>query len=284
MKGEVADALTGFRHQYDYGADPAEVLRDLLDVTHLVTRTKAAGAEASAHGPSGTADAEAAQRLAEHLPLPALTRTWSLLMTALKETQAAPDPAAAAEIGLIRLAYASQLPTPAEVIAGAPAPTASQPMEAPGKPEPPRAAAPAAAESQPEPTPPPTELAPEPEDVLPTSLGAIAAMAGERGDLILKHDIEQRMRLVSFDGTRIVIALTDDADPGIPARLQSALVGWTGAAWDVEIGSATAAEPTLKDARDAAIHNHPLVKEALRTFPGATITEIRPLGGKEPSR
>ncbi|MEM9839921.1 MAG: DNA polymerase III subunit gamma/tau [Pseudomonadota bacterium] len=268
-KGETADALSAFRHQYDHGADPAEIIRDLLDVTHLVTRTKAAGPEAAAHGPAGTADAAAAQKMADHLPMPALTRTWSLLMTALKETQAAPDPAAAAEIGLIRLAYASQLPTPTEVLSSGAAP---QPMEAPGKPEAP--AAPAAPVVAPEPV-------PKEEPKLPQSLAEVATLAGDHGDLMLKNAIERQVRLVSLEGTRMVIALTDGSDEGLPNRLQAALIGWTGAAWDVEVGSSTAVEPTLHDARQEAINNHPLVKEALKTFPGATIAEVRPLGGKE---
>ena len=276
LKGEADEALKSFRHQYDYGADPAEILRDLLDVTHLVTRTKAAGAEAASHGPAGSSDAEAATRLAEHLPMPALTRTWSLLMTALKETQAAPDPAAAAEIGLIRLAYASQLPTPQEVLAGAPAASSAG---APGKPEAAPAAAPAPA---PTPDPQPTPEPPKPK--LPESLGDIADLAGQHGDMILKKAIEHRARLVSLEGTRLVIALADDADDGLPLQLQRALVSWTSQPWDVELGSSTASEPTLREARDEAIRNHPLVKEALRVFDGAEITEVRPLSRKEQSR
>ncbi|GGY46960.1 DNA polymerase III subunit gamma/tau [Parvularcula lutaonensis] len=268
LKGDSKEALRLFRHQYDYGADPAEVIRDLLDVTHLVTRTKAAGEDAAAHGPAGTADAAAAKRLAAELSLPAMTRTWSLLMTALREVQGAPDPAAAAEVGLIRLAFASRLPTPGEVIAGASVP--------PGKPEA------AAAEHAPEPER-AEEPAPaaEPGDRLPSSLKEIAALAAEHGELRLKNAIERKMRLVSFEGQRIVFAPTDDAEDNLAGRIQAALIKWTGAAWDVEVGSATAAEPTLKEQRDAAIQNHPLVKEALKTFPGATIAEVRPIGGKE---
>lgn len=274
LKGEAEAALKTFRHQYDYGADPAEVIRDLLDVTHLVTRTKAAGAEAANHGPAGSSDAEAAMRLADHLPMPALTRTWSLLMTALKETQAAPDPSAAAEIGLIRLAYASQLPTPAEVLA---TPALAASSGAPGKPE----AVPAAA---PEPTTALPSAPNPPTPKLPESLGDIADLAGQHGDMLLKKAIEHRVRLVSLEGTRLVIALADDVDDGLPLQLQRALVSWTGHPWDIELGSNTASEPTLRQARDEAIRNHPLVKEALRVFDGAEITEVRPLGRKEQSR
>ena len=40
MKGDVAAALAEFRDQYDAGADPAAILTDLAEFTHLVTRLK----------------------------------------------------------------------------------------------------------------------------------------------------------------------------------------------------------------------------------------------------
>jgi DNA polymerase-3 subunit gamma/tau len=262
LRGDVSSALASFRHQYDYGADPAEVLRDLLDVTHLAARVKTAGEAAAAHGPAGTSDAEAARKLAAAMSVPALTRAWSLLMTALKETQTAPDPAAAAEVGLIRLAYASSLPTPAEVLSNAPLTPGERPADPPAG----------------EAAPPQTGNG---EEELPKSLEEIVALAAAHGDLILRNAIERKVRLVSLEGTRMVIALTDDAEDTLPGRIQAGLVNWTGQAWDVEVGSSTGAEPTLKEARDKAIAEHPLVREALATFPGATIAQIRPLGGKE---
>jgi DNA polymerase-3 subunit gamma/tau len=116
MKGETPAALDAFRAQYDAGAEPSVVLRDLLEVTHLVTRVKAAGAEAANHGPAGEADASRARALADKLQMNALTRAWSLLMKGLAECNAAPDPAAAGEIALIRLSFAAGLPTPDEAL------------------------------------------------------------------------------------------------------------------------------------------------------------------------
>lgn len=131
MKGDSQTALELFRRQYDAGADPGQVVRDLLDVTHLLTRTKAAGPAAAAHGNAGESDADRARQMADGLALPALTRVWSLLMKALEEVMVAPDPAAAAEVGLIRIAYTAGLPTPEEALkvlkdSPSPAPGAGQ--------------------------------------------------------------------------------------------------------------------------------------------------------------
>lgn len=261
LTGDSSAALTQFRHQYDYGADPAEIIRDLLDVTHVITRTKVAGEAAAAHGPAGSTDAAAAKRLAATFVLPALTRTWSLLMKALQETQSAPDPAAAAEIGLVRLAYASGLPTPAEVLAGGGAlPAAAQVPAGPA----PVAAAPVA-----------------PEPVQPTSLADIAKLAASHGDMILSQQIERSVRLIALDDETLTIALADDALEDLASRIQAGLISWTGGAWDVVLGDAEKAKPTLREERTRAIEEHPLVREALKTFPGATIAHVRPLGAKE---
>ena len=40
MKGDIAQALTELREQYDSGADPAVVITDLAEFTHLVTKLK----------------------------------------------------------------------------------------------------------------------------------------------------------------------------------------------------------------------------------------------------
>ena len=116
LKGDAKSALENFRNQYDAGAEPSVVLRDMLDLVHLLTRVKAAGAAAAAHGPAGEADAERARAMADALEMNVLTRSWSLLMKGLGETNIAPDPAAAAEMALIRLAFASDLPTPDEAL------------------------------------------------------------------------------------------------------------------------------------------------------------------------
>jgi DNA polymerase-3 subunit gamma/tau len=270
VKGETDEALASFRHQYDYGADPAEVLRDLLEVCHLATRVKAAGKDAAVRGAGGASDAEAAIALAAQLSLPALTRAWSLLMKALEETRTAPDPAAAAEVGLIRLAYASSLPTPGEVLGGVPLPQGEEREGA----DPRRAA--------PEPPAATTAVAATPQAAdRPATLAEIASLAGANNDLILREQIERFVRPVSLKGTKLTAALAEGAPENLLGKLQAALIGWTGEPWDVERGDPGAAEPTLKEARARAIEEHPLVREALKVFPGATIAKVRPLGSKE---
>ena len=116
MKGAAAEAISEFRAQYDLGAEPLTVLQDLTAMTHEITKLKIAPSSSM----PGWASAEAARAgaIAERLSVPSLTRAWQILLKALQEVQTAPDPAAAADMALLRLTYAAELP-PADRLARA---------------------------------------------------------------------------------------------------------------------------------------------------------------------
>lgn len=109
-RGDGKAALLEMGSQYADGADPAIIMRDLLDICHDVTRAKTLGDDA---------DFEAApdqitrmKALAQELSTGQLTRIWQLLMKAHAEVRLAPVPLAAAEMALLGLAVAGQLPPP----------------------------------------------------------------------------------------------------------------------------------------------------------------------------
>ncbi|MFZ1412986.1 MAG: DNA polymerase III subunit gamma/tau, partial [Defluviicoccus sp.] len=115
MQGEVACALEILGGRYAAGADPAAVLEDLLELTHWITRIKVVPAAAAA---PGVAEAERVRggAMAEKLDMAEVTRVWQMLLKGLGETRVAPVPIQAAEMVLIRIAYAARLPTPADAI------------------------------------------------------------------------------------------------------------------------------------------------------------------------
>src|SRR3954466_15587043 len=115
MRGDMAAALTELRQQYDTGADPAVVLADLAEFTHFVTRVKVVPAVA---GDVSLAEVERTRgrAFATSLSMRVLARTWQMLFKGLTEVQEAGKPIAAAEMVLVRIAYAADLPTPDEVV------------------------------------------------------------------------------------------------------------------------------------------------------------------------
>jgi len=109
-RGDARTAVTEARSQYDSGADPTLILRDLLDIGHEAARAQALGAEARI---IGGADWVARVRgLAEKLTPAQLSRIWQMLLKAFEEAGKAPDPVAAVEMAMVRLCAAQSLPPP----------------------------------------------------------------------------------------------------------------------------------------------------------------------------
>jgi DNA polymerase-3 subunit gamma/tau len=111
MAGRISEALDEFRAQYDVGADPAVVLTDLADFTHLVTRLRFVP-EAAENDPSLTPDEKTrGLAFARQMPVKVLSRAWQMLLKGIPEAELSSRPVAAAEMVLIRLAHAATLPT-----------------------------------------------------------------------------------------------------------------------------------------------------------------------------
>ncbi|HEX3861666.1 MAG TPA: DNA polymerase III subunit gamma/tau [Stellaceae bacterium] len=115
LEGDAAGAVSRMDALYQGGADPQMVLQDLLDLTHFVTRLKLAP-EAGAGDPLEDGDRTRAQPLAATLAMPVLSRAWQMLLKGIEEVQAAPAPAQAAAMVLVRLAYVADMPTPADLV------------------------------------------------------------------------------------------------------------------------------------------------------------------------
>ena len=131
------------RAQYDIGADPAVALSDLAEFTHFVTRVKVVPAVAD---DVSFAESERVRgrAFAEKLSMRVLSRAWQMLLKGITEVEESGRPLAAAEMVLVRLAYAADLPTPDEVIrsldgnGAAPAPRAGRQWRRAPRPQRPR--------------------------------------------------------------------------------------------------------------------------------------------------
>src|SRR5208282_1661497 len=115
MRADISRALQELRDQYDTGADPAMVLGDLAEFTHFVTRVKIVPAVADDISLTET-ERTRGRAFAAKLSMRVLARTWQMLLKGIGEVEAAGRPVDAAEMVLVRIAYAADLPTPDEVI------------------------------------------------------------------------------------------------------------------------------------------------------------------------
>jgi DNA polymerase-3 subunit gamma/tau len=306
MRADLARALQEVRDQYDSGADPAMVLGDLAEFTHFVTRVKIVPALADDVSLT-EAERTRGRAFAGKLSMRVLARTWQMLLKGIEEVAAAGRPLAAAEMVLVRIAYAADLPTPDEVIRSlgdTPHGNGSAPAPAPGGQPSPRAEMPARAERTEIPrggTRPalaaaaPAEL-PANEPVArreETSVTAralanfeeLVALATEKRDLSIKSALERDVRLVRFEDGRLEIGLETSAPKAFTGELSRKLGEWTGRRWMV-IVSAEPGAPTLyaqaqtrKAELKDGVRADPLVQAVLARFPGAEIVDVRPQPG-----
>ncbi|MEN0000639.1 MAG: DNA polymerase III subunit gamma/tau [Pseudomonadota bacterium] len=117
MKGEVVGALQNLKGLYDQGADPIVILNDLAQFTHLVTRLKFVPEAAQMDASLSPEERDRGLQFAEQLSIQTLGRAWQMLLKGIGEAEMAARPFAAAEMVLIRLAHAADLPTLDQAIA-----------------------------------------------------------------------------------------------------------------------------------------------------------------------
>ncbi|HEX4411480.1 MAG TPA: DNA polymerase III subunit gamma/tau [Xanthobacteraceae bacterium] len=304
MRADVAAALKELRDQYDSGADPAMVLGDLAEFTHFVTRVKVVPALADDVSLT-EAERVRGRAFATKLSMRILARTWQMLLKGITEVEAAGRPVDAAEMVLVRIAYAADLPTPDEVVrslndnrsngngagmsgaASAPASGAGMPRAEARSSRSPLAAAPAPAAPRDEP------IARGNDNGMPAravrSFEELIAIAGEKRDLGIKSALERDVRLVRFEDGKLELALEPSARPTLTGELSKKLSEWTGRRWMVAVSTETGA-PSMRaqaDARKAELKDNvradPLVQAVLQRFPGAEIVDVRSPGATSTS-
>jgi DNA polymerase-3 subunit gamma/tau len=298
MKGDSGGALALLAEQYAVGADPSVVLQDMLELTHWLTRLKLAPDQAN-HATVAETERVRGGVLAKSLSMATLTRTWSMLLKGLSETRQAPQPLQSAEMVLIRLMFAADLPSPAEAVeALRQSPPAGQSggsltVATPGTPPgtPPGGASPVMHQSinggsgsaQ---TAMRIATAPQPQGEqlpAPQSFQDVIALCAARREAVLSAILTSSVHLVHFETGRIEFRPNDTAPGDLAPRLSRLLSEWTGRPWLVGLSREAGAQ-TLRDAgieretqrkKDAA--TDPLVLAILAAFPGATIEAVREL-------
>ena len=247
MAGEIATALGLLEDQYNGGADPAQVLLELAEFTHLVTRIKVAPdtAQSSALTPE---ESRRGRAVAERLSIPVLTRAWQILIKGVEELRGSQRPLAAADMVLVRLAHAADMPTLDEalrrlgqgaagrsgagreprrrrtaarrrsVFAAARPRRRWRRRETRG-----RDAGPGAVRASRSP-----------------SFAALVALADEKRDMQLKIALEREVRLVRFEPGRIEFELAPGGSPQLAQHLTQRCRTWTGERWMVSLVTAAA--------------------------------------------
>jgi len=312
LKGDAKGALEVLNQQYAAGADPAVTLEDMLDLTHWLTRVRLVPEAADDPGVP-EAERVRGREMSQRLSMPVLTRAWQMLLKGLGEVRIAPSPLQAAEMILIRLAFAADLPTPAEAVAMAtgkgdapatppatPAPSAPPSSPPSGGMTPPPSASPsgssgtsggdrpqaaavnggptAEVQRAPETAPDASGEPPKPD---PQTYVEVVALALDRKEMVLRANLFANVHLVRFEPGRIEFRPGAAAPGELAHDLSRFLNDNTARRWIVTV-SREPGQPSLQEqeaqaeaGRKSQAAKNALVQAALETFPGAEIETVR---------
>ena len=248
LAGDAPAALAAVRDQYDLGVEPAALVRALLEAVHGITRAKVGGAADPAHS---NEEREAYADWASRLSHATIHRLWQLLLKGLSEVQNAALPLEAAEMALLRIIHASDLPDPGALIE----------KLASGEAAPVRAPAQASHSTR-----------------APASFAALVEMLAEGGKAHLAQQLHDFAGLVRYAPPELVFRPVKPLAGDFVRDLAAALKTATGTAWQVR-ASDEPAEPTLLDQEKAEADRlreevlaSPVVAAALEAFPDAELT------------
>ncbi|WP_439545995.1 DNA polymerase III subunit gamma/tau [Sandarakinorhabdus sp.] len=270
LAGDVPDMLAALGRQYDLGQDPAQLLRELLGLVHGITRQRMA----PRRDPALSAEEQAAlDGWAQALSFPRLSMLWQLLLKGLEEVSQAPVPLQAAEMALLRLCHAAELPDPGALIRQIQdAAPAGEPIVADRPPlandRPPNATLPA-----------PIQAKPPEAGTVPESFEALVALFRQHGESRLAHFLTDDIRPVAWQPQPALNAR------GVPRdaiqEIEQRLAEWTGKGLRIDWVS-DGGGPTLRETEQAALAElearmrvDPTVAALLTAFPDAELSPIK---------
>ena len=252
LAGDAKAALAELDEAHDLGIDPTQLLRGLMESLHSATRAKAGAGSDSLQSAE---ERETAQDMARDLSWGVIHRLWQLLLKGLQDVDVAPDPREAADMALLRLIHAADLPDPASLIArlsgeegGAAA----------------RASAPAAGSSA-------------PTAQLPADYPALIKALEQAGKHNLAVQLHDQVGLVRYAPPELVLKPARPLGGDWPRDVAMQLKSLTGTSWQVSL-SDEAGEPSLLDQEKMAeervradVLADPNVRAVMDAFPDSEL-------------
>lgn len=293
FSGTSAIALDAFAALLQDGGDSVQILTDLAEAVHLATRLKVAGADAA--GEILPAEERGrARSISDRLSLPLLSRAWQMLLKGIEEAGKAPDPQAAAEMVLIRMAHTADIPSPDQLIrALGGSGSIARKAERRVAPATARASGGGASDGTTDAVADDAETNEEaPEQAHgrlvaadPRSFSDVVELASRHREARLKVHLEEHVRLVRFDPVgSIDLNLLAGAPREMANELREKLGRWTGRRWLITTSSEPG-EPPLGETmrRQEAdeieeLKGHPAVRVVLEHFPEASIASVKRMG------
>jgi DNA polymerase-3 subunit gamma/tau len=265
LDGDPPAMLAEVERHYSLGVEPLALIRSLMELTHRIAVTQIGGAGADAPTQE---ERQAIEDWAARLSVGQVHRMWQLLLKGHEEVRGAPDPLVAAQMALLRVLHASDLPDPGKLAEqlGQLAATGMAPASASGE--------------------------PAPAPVARVDWRELVEQVDRAGMLRVAGVMRDWLRVIELEPGRLVYAPAPGFSDDPAAELRDALFRATGERWLVERGEGEGA-PTLREQAEAAkaaeaerIRHNPLVAATFAAFPDAEMVadDDTPPGDRNRSR
>ena len=252
LSGDAEASLAELDETHELGIDPTQLLRGLMEALHSATRAKAG---ASADPLQSAEERESAGQMADALSWGTIHRLWQMLLKGLQDVEIAPDPREAAEMALLRLIHAADLPDPASLMAKltGEGSAAAGPVSTAAR----QGGAPSAS--------------------LPPDFSSLVKQVEQSGRHLLAQQLHDQIGLVRFAPPELVLKPMRPLGGDWPRDLTVALKAITGTSWQVSL-SDEAGEASLLDQEKMAeervradVLADPNVRAVMDAFPEAEL-------------
>ncbi|WP_435417969.1 DNA polymerase III subunit gamma/tau [Parerythrobacter aurantius] len=269
LNGDAKALLAAIADQYSLGVEPLALMRSQMEIVHRITL-----AQLGADLPGAVSEEERLMLTdwAGRLTAGQLHRLWQLLLKAYDEVRSAPDPLVSAQMGLLRLLHAAELPDPGKLAKKLEGLAASPP-----------AAVPAPA------TPGGAEPSSEPVAGAGFDFGGLVEQVENSGHALAASIMRLQMRVIECAPGRLVYARDAQYREDIAPQIRDGLMAATGQRWQLEQRTDPDAPPSLVEqaeaqaaALQARMEGHPMVQAVRTAFPGAEIINEDEAGHPRP--
>ena len=317
MSGNPKESLDIFNELYSSGADPGVIIQDLLDVVHWLTRVHVTPEVVNEPGVSEI-DKNMGMELAKELNTAELSKTWQILLKGYQEVQNHDMPNVIAEMVLIRLIYASDLPTAEELVKDLLKKNHDSKIDNDESKEEKGSDSDNTIKEQYH----KTEKAPskgintdtviemknvdnllkdpnskvqennikiekKDENIVLSSFKDVANFFLKKKEILLFNHLFSHVRLVHFQKGKIELNPTEDLPKDFGSKIGTMLSEWTNQRWIVSFsktkGEISLEEQNERDKKETMkkMMQNKRVKEILKVFPAATIEAIKEEGDKD---
>ena len=272
--GNIESALKEIKDQIELGAEPINIISSLGDIVHELTLLKVSKAK-NDNLFLGPENFSKLTELLEDLDVRKLSRFWQMILKADTEIKNSFNAFSALEMVVIRMAYVSELPTPAEIIDSIEETEENKKKKLK------------------------SNIISNPKNIDKNtknnsfdnigSFEDIIELAGKYKFLILKKFLQEDVRLVSFENGHIDINVPEGSEE-IIKELIVKLYDWTDQRWIINVSSKKGEDTILEKQNNIQnnivdeVSNKEEIKKVMEAFPDSKITSISKVDNRNESK